>query len=318
MAEHQHIYYSFGLKPRKEKSSYDLPICEDELTVSRVKGDTEKQYVLTRIYSGNTVCTYVYNHINPKPASSATINCGMTTVNSFDELDGIDTIESVFTQRYLEFVTGGALLPVRSIQEIMNSGVDREQMLAAVSSLPQAIQRNEQGKNDLMEQVLCNKLSDDFIVTRKPLTTRKGMSVSPYSRSRPDITVQHKEKCFRSGRVMLASVASPVSVVTAVQEDDEGQSYTAVMEFKLGSFAKNQTLANMMCSGADGSVEILREGKQINVAIIYGFSVNYESNKSKVYKMILEFEKNSYNIKVLRDEVTLLQAINFMVTTLKK
>ena len=74
--------------------------------------------------------------------------------------------------------------------------MDCEQMLAAVSSLPQAIQQNEPGKNDLMEQVLCNKLSDDFIVTRKPLTSRKGMSASPYSRSRPDITVQHKEKCF--------------------------------------------------------------------------------------------------------------------------
>ena len=106
MAEHQHVYYSFGLKPRNEKSSYGLPICEDELTVFRVEGDTEKQYVLTRIYSDNTVYTYIYDHENPKPASSATINCGMITVNSFDELDSIDIIESVFTQRDLHFVTG--------------------------------------------------------------------------------------------------------------------------------------------------------------------------------------------------------------------
>ena len=82
--------------------------------------------------------------------------------------------------------------------------------------------------------------------------------------------MQHKEKCFRSGTVTLAAVSSPQPVFT-VHEDDEGHSYTAVMEFKTESFAKDQTLANMLCSGADGSVEILRHGKQISMAIIYGF-----------------------------------------------
>ena len=82
----------------------------------------------------------------------------------------------------------------------MNSGMDRSQMLVAISSLASAVQRNEHSKNDLIEQVLRNKLSGDC----KSLTSQKGMSVSPYSRSRPDITVQHMEKCFRSGTVMLA------------------------------------------------------------------------------------------------------------------
>ena len=79
----------------------------------------------------------------------------------------------------------------------MSSGMDLSQMLGAVNSLTSAIQRNEHAKNDLIEQVLHNKLSKDFVVMHKPLTKRRGMSASPYSRSRPDITVQHKEKRFR-------------------------------------------------------------------------------------------------------------------------
>ena len=194
--------------------------------------------------------------------------------------------------------------------------MDRGQMLVAVSNLTSAVQRNEHGKNDLIEQILCDKLSRDFVVMRKSLTSRKGMSVSPYSRSRPDIKVQHKEKCFRSGTVMLAAVSSPQPVFT-IHEDDKEHSYTAIMEFNTGSFAKDQTLANMLCSGADGSVEILRHGKRISMTIIYNFSVNYETNKTNICKMTLDFE-NSYDVRAVENKVTLLEAINYMVAILKK
>ena len=59
----------------------------------------------------------------------------------------------------------------------MSSGMDLSQMLGAVDSLTSAIQRNEHGKNDLIEQVLHNKLSEDFVVTCKPLTKRRGKSL---------------------------------------------------------------------------------------------------------------------------------------------
>ena len=115
----------------------------------------------------------------------------------------------------------------------------------------------------------------------------------------------------------LAAAGCPVPVLT-LQEDDEGHSYTAVMEFKPGGFAVDQTLADMLCSGADGSVEILKEGKQISMAIIYGFSVNYSTNKTKIYKMTLDLEKNLYEVRAMKNEVELLEAINYMVTILKK
>ena len=115
----------------------------------------------------------------------------------------------------------------------------------------------------------------------------------------------------------LAAVGCPVLVLT-LQEDDEGHSYTAVMEFKTGGFAVDQTLANMLCSGADGSVEILKQGKQISMAIIHSFLINYSTNKTKIYKMTLDFEKNSYEVRAVKNEVELLQVINYMVTILKK
>ena len=44
----------------------------------------------------------------------------------------------------------------------------------------------------------------------------------------------------------LAAVESPVPVLVLEDEAVEGNSYTVVVEFKTGSFAIDQTLANML------------------------------------------------------------------------
>lgn len=91
--------------------------------------------------------------------------------------------------------------------------------------------------------------------------------------------MQHKHKCYKSGTVTLATVESPM--VLTKDESIEGNSYIAVVEFKMGCFAIDQTLANLLCSAADGSVEILRHGKQIIMVVVYGLSVNYEARMAK-------------------------------------
>jgi len=80
------------------------------------------------------------------------------------------------------------------------------------------------------------------------------MSITPYSKSIPNIVVQHKDKHFMSGGLTLATVGCPMIVT----ENIEGDSYAAVFEFKVEKFAFNQTLANMLCVAADGSVSILK------------------------------------------------------------
>ena len=124
MEEHQHIYYSFSLKPSKEKSPYGLRICEDEVTVDHENTSIKQnhQVHIKESLWQNTVCTYVYNHKNPTPASSAIVNCRMITVNSYTELDRIDRIETIFTQRDLDCVSGAAQLSISKI----NSGNNNE------------------------------------------------------------------------------------------------------------------------------------------------------------------------------------------------
>ena len=120
-------------------------------------------YVLTRVYGGNMVCTYVYNHKNPTAASSATVNCRMNMVTSCADLESIDRLEMIFSPRDLDCVSGGALVSITSIWEIIASGMDPDEMLVAVNNLYSEVARNEDRKNDLIEQILLNKLGKDFL-----------------------------------------------------------------------------------------------------------------------------------------------------------
>ena len=56
--EHQHVYYSVSLKPRKEKSPYGLSICEDEVTVYYKNTSETIKYILKEFMAG-----ILYSHM---------------------------------------------------------------------------------------------------------------------------------------------------------------------------------------------------------------------------------------------------------------
>ena len=57
---------------------------------------------------------------------------------------------------------------------------------------------------------------------------------------------------------------------------------TSVIELKTGLFAVDQTMAQMMCTLTEGCIEVLREGKLVDKALIYGLSVNYSSMNAMI------------------------------------
>jgi len=56
----------------------------------------------------------------------------------------------------------------------------------------------------------------------------------------------------------------------------------------------DQTFAEILCMVNDCCNDVLRSGKQINKAIIFGISINYSVAKVTVYKMILDFTEDSF------------------------
>ena len=167
---HRHISYCFAIKPRKAERCYDSPICLDEEKVTRAG----IEYKSKRVCGGNTTCTYVHQHENPVPANSAVVNCKVKTVSSFAALERFDRLETIFRDRDFDVVKGQALISLASVQEIFGSGEDVGKIRSALSNVTAAVLRFEVGKNDIMEQILEQKLNRNFSVKRKALTKCKG------------------------------------------------------------------------------------------------------------------------------------------------
>ena len=96
----------------------------------------------------------------------------------------------------------------------------------------------------------------------------------------------------------------------------EGDLLTGVVEFKKSQFSKDQTLAEMLCTMTDCCVDQLKNAKQIKKAIVYGLAVDYTAKKAQVFKLTLDFMKKCSDIKMLREELTLTQSMNFLITVL--
>ena len=56
--------------------------------------------------------------------------------------------------------------------------------------------KKEISRNEVIEDVLKQRLGEEFTVTHKPVTKRMGKSFSPYSKSKHDICIMHKRKHF--------------------------------------------------------------------------------------------------------------------------
>ena len=87
-------------------------------------------------------------------------------------------------------------------------------------------------------------------------------------------------------------------------EQIECDTYTAVVA--------SQIFPNI-CVAADGSMEGLKNGKQINLAIAYGIPVNYNNVICKLLKLCLDFN-NCYEVLESQNKVTLVEGINLIVT----
>ena len=307
---HKHYYYIFSIKPRKVLEIVQEAICPDVVVLSN--NDFKK------VCEVQTATTYVCEHPNPTPAHRATINTTESKVSTAGELfECATTPASVFTSKDLEWIDSGMIVPFSTVVDLITN-CEPDRMLSLARDM--AIQiKHENSKNDILEELIKKKLGNDFTVTHKATVARQGQSFSPYSRSRHDLCIQHKLNNFKSGIVRAAIVGSSVAIDSEItSEEDDGDVVTSVIEFKANIFSRDQTLAQMICTLTDTSIDILKKGKQINKATIYGLSVKYSAIKAVVYKLTMDFSNNTFSLVRLTNELSLCESLNFLVSILSK
>ena len=79
----------------------------------------------------------------------------------------------------------GKVVPLSLLDEVLNKDLPRSELKQLVHSMAIPIDR-EVGRNDIIQQILRVKLGHKFVISRKPMTKRKGKSFSAYSRSSYD------------------------------------------------------------------------------------------------------------------------------------
>ena len=317
---HNHYLYVFSFKPCRIIESVEEVMCPKVIQVHSAQ--------FRRIRED--FCTYVCQHSNPTAASSAIINIKETEVASTSELLGFSASDEhgiypaeVFTASDFNCVTGaGSLIPLDFIQQLLTIEHDPRRICHLAKEKAVSL-TCEPSKNDIIEQIIQKRIEKDFIVTRKPLTQRKKMSYNPYSRSRYDLTIQHKEKNFQAATGLLTvgvvgpSEATPDSIFAMEEENVcDGSVITSVMEFKMDGIKIDQTYAEMLCSLTDCSIDVLKNGKQISKAMIFGLSIDYSKAEVTVHKMTLNFIDNSFQMIRLKDKMTLSDSLNFVIAVL--
>lgn len=229
--------------------------------------------------------------------------------------EDVSTPATVFSSEDIDWINTGMIVPFSTLVSLIRQNPDR--MISLAREMAVTI-KQENSKNEILEEIIKRKLGDEYTVTHKPVTTRQGQSFSLYSRSRHDLCIQHKEKHFRSGTLIAAVVGSSMSVETENSEKVDGDVVTSVVEFKTSIFSRDQILAEMVCTITDSCVDLLKKGKQINRAIIYGLSVNYTAVKSIIYKMSMDFSSNSLSLIKLTNELPLSESLNFLTSAISK
>lgn len=124
------------------------------------------------------------------------------------------------------------------------------------------------GRNDVVREMVEKKLGSEFLVTKRAMTKRKGISFNLYSKSRQDLCLQYKENAFTSRYRVVAGIITSSSVVEGSFDlIEDGEVLTGIVEFKNNQFEDGQTLAEMLCVLCDCSTEQLRGEKQIKMAV---------------------------------------------------
>ena len=318
---HDHYLYVFSFKPCRIVETVEEVICPKVIKVHSAQFKRVRE----------DFCTYVCEYPNPTAASSAVVNLKETEVSSTSELLGCSlagihgvcsgVYPEVFTAIDFNCVTSpGSLVPVDFIQQILTIEDDRRRICDLVREKAVSL-TCEPAKNDVVEQIIQKKIGKDFTVCKKPLTPRKKTSYNPYSRSRYDLCVQHKEKCFQAATgVLRAGVVGasedPDGIFAMEENTCDGSVITSVMKFKMEGIKTDQTFAEMLCSLTDCGIDVLKNGKQISKAIIFGLSVDYRKAEVTVHKMTLNFTDNSFHLLRLKDKMTLSDSLNFVIAAL--
>ena len=94
-----------------------------------------------------------------------------------------------------------------------------------------------------------------------------------------------------------------MSMETEETQEVDGDVITSVIEFKITTYARDQLLAEMICTLTDSCVELLKKGKQINTAMIYGLAINYANAKAVAYRIHMDFLNGSMKIPTCPDEL---------------
>lgn len=311
------LFVCVFFKPCRIVERVEEVICAPEIQVHSAKFKRVRE----------DFCTYVCQHPNPTAASSAIVNVKETEVASTTELLEFSVpcgiYPEVFTASDFNCVTrSGSLIPLDFIQQLLTIEHDPRRICDLAREKAVSL-TCEPSKNNVVEQIIQKRIEKDFIVSRKPLTQRRKMSYNPYSRSRHDLCIQHKEKCFQPATGLLrAGVVGPSEDtpdgIVAIEEENvrDGSVTTSVMEFKMEGIKTDQTFAEMLCSLTDCSIDVLKNGKQISKAVIFGLSIDYSEAQVTIHKMTLNFVDNSFHLIRLKDKMSLSDSLNFVIAAL--
>ena len=206
-------------------------------------------------------------HDHPVAANKAVISCKMDTVSLLQDFTGLSDgtpIIQKFKPVDFDCVTDGKVVPLAFVEElIMNKDIKDLELLREEARVKSFALDKEVGQNDVMKQIIESKLGPEYTVTGKAMTTRKGQSFNPYSRSKQDLCIQHNVKCFKKDEVVTGMISSNSFTLMEASVVDEGDLLTGVVEFKKSQFSKDQTLAEMLCTVTDCCVDQLKNAKQI-------------------------------------------------------
>ena len=250
---HEHYSYVFCFaRPNRIREYGEEAVCPEEVKVGKTN--------FVKIFEG-TYCTYVCKYEKTSAASKATVNVKKTSVQSYSELQDLSNpIAGIFSPRDFSCVTTGQLVSLDDLQHILHRETEPTKITEMVEEVAVRL-KDEPSRNEIIEQIIHRKLGDNFTVSSKPMVERKGMNFNPYAKSRQDLCIVHKTNFFKSGLLTIGMVTNSGSVVVS-EPSMHGDVLCSVMEFKCGSHAVDQLLAEMLCTVIDCCVKLLKEGKE--------------------------------------------------------
>ena len=140
-----------------------------------------------KVWFEDKKCTYMCSHPNPTPAHAATITSTETRVPSASILFDLhgSSIPSTFNARDFSWIEMGMFVPLSSLTDLVSDGYDSSSIASMAAGLAVRLKK-EISRNEVIEDVLKQRLGEEFTVTHKPVTKRMGKSFSPYSKSKHD------------------------------------------------------------------------------------------------------------------------------------